>query len=129
MAKHQRSGNAWKNGYSRYKAESRRMKNKIRRLTNYVRKNPKDLQAAKALEGMKHDTTYKRKASGGSGQTINSQKLNKVEASLHRANEHRAKFGQNESKAPSRSDIYEKMARALAGNPKYAEALKRLGIR
>lgn len=129
MAKKQRAGNAWKNGYSRYKGEMRRTKNKIRRLTAYVKKNPNDLQAAKALDKLKHDATYTRKAGGGNGQTLASQRINKTEAQLKRAMQHREKFGQNESKKPSHSDIYEKMLRALEVSPGYKKALEKLGIR
>lgn len=126
MAKKQRAGNAWKNGYSRYKSELRRTKNKIRRLTAYVKKNPKDLQAAKALDKLKHDSTYTRKAGGGSGQTIASQRINKTEAKLRRAVAHREKFGQNESKKPSPSDMYNQMVIALLrGDEKAVERIKR----
>ena len=102
MAKRQRGGNAWKNGYSRYKGEARFAKNKVRRLEKYVSRNPNDAQAKKALERLKKEATYSRNTrKSGKGQTIASQRQGKLEASLRRASKHLEEFGQNRPKDPS----------------------------
>lgn len=50
MAKRQRGGNAYKNGYQAYKLEGRQLKNKIRRMKRHIKNYPNDVQAQEALE-------------------------------------------------------------------------------
>lgn len=100
-----RSGNAWKNGYSRYKAENRHAKNKIRRLRKYIMKNPNDEQAKSALSRLEKEVKYTRNHARGKTQSAHDRRLDSTIASVERGATHRATFGKNESTKPSPTDI------------------------
>jgi hypothetical protein len=51
--KAKRKGNAYKNGYKKYKLENKEEKNKIRQLEKHIKKFPNDKQTIDALEKIK----------------------------------------------------------------------------
>lgn len=57
MAKKNRSGKAWKDGYTVYKTTCRYEKNRKRRLSKHIADNPNDSSAASAITKIK----YRRK--------------------------------------------------------------------
>jgi len=50
MAKRQRGGNAYKNGYQEYKLDNRQLKNKLRNMKRHIKKYPNDVQAQETLK-------------------------------------------------------------------------------
>lgn len=50
MAKKQRAGNSFKQYYTTYKSAGKHSKNKLRRLSTYVKNNPNDEQASNKLK-------------------------------------------------------------------------------
>lgn len=116
MAKSQRSGKAWKSGYTTYKAENRQEKNKIRRLKRYLKDNPNDLQAAAALKRLEGDgAKYTRNhRPSGKGQTIVGQEEAKTRATLARLRAHDEQFKQKASRKPSPSDIHAQLMDAFS---------------
>jgi leucyl aminopeptidase len=82
--KTKRGGNSWKSGYKDYKAGNKQYKNKIKRLERYIKNNPKDEQAKKALERIKAataDKTYTRNKHNG-GTPFNQVNLEKLQRRL-----------------------------------------------
>jgi hypothetical protein len=120
LAKGQRTGNAWKTGYTRYKAEGRHAKNKIRNLKKHLEKNPKDLQGRADLKRLEDEVKFTRNRPSGKTQNMHTKRVQEWEARLARANKHREQFGKNESRDASPSDIYtqimSQLSRALAGD-------------
>ena len=63
MAKKQRGGLSYKEGYKKYKTEHREIKNKIEKLERHVKRFPEDKQAENRLEIIKKERSaaYKRR--------------------------------------------------------------------
>ena len=76
-----------------YKSTNRREKNKIRKLTRYVEKNPNDKQAAKALASIKNEGYKPKIQSRGTGQTLVDKWIHKTSKRLQREVDHMLIFG------------------------------------
>ena len=93
-----------------YKAQNRRVKNKIRKLTNYLKDNPNDKQAAKALVDIKASGMPPKSVSRGTGQTLEEKRMAKLSGRINHQVMHDLRFNTAQVETASKTPLWEKLA-------------------